>query len=47
MLSKLLSKAVQKAQELPEAIQDELAEQFKTSKMKSNGKKHYLNPKTA
>mgnify|MGYP006206777855 CR=1 FL=1 len=28
MLSTLLSKAVQKAQELPEAIQDELAEQF-------------------
>ena len=48
MLSTLLSKPVQKAQELPEAIQDELAEQLlKTSKMKSNGKKHYLNPKTA
>jgi hypothetical protein len=28
MLSTRLSKAVQKAQELPEAIQDELAEQF-------------------
>jgi hypothetical protein len=28
MLSTLLGKAVQKAQELPEAIQDELAEQF-------------------
>ncbi len=28
MLSILLSKAVQKAQELPEAIQNELAEQF-------------------
>lgn len=28
MLTTLLSKAIQKAQELPEAIQDELAEQF-------------------
>jgi hypothetical protein len=48
MLSTLLSKAVQKAQELPEAIQDELAAQFiEDIENEIKCKKHYLNPKTA